>query len=160
MLIAAAAAALLAGGLAVAKADNLLAFARPRPAVDHEAAHDRLIAKAAFTEVLANRAETLGMKAPQNLAPYAPIYPDGLIVYATLAPASDSGGQVQYAAAAPLRATLDFYEDAAALHRMPFTVTSAGPDTVIFQATDGPRSVKARLTRQFENGTQVDLAYN
>lgn len=160
LLIAAAAAAMLAGGLAVAKADNLLAFGQVRPAVDEGAIRDRLIAKAAFTQVLAKRADTLAMKPPSNLAPYAPIYPDGLILYATLAPSSDSGGQVQYAAAASLRATLDFYEDAAALHHMPFTVKPEGPDTVVFQAADGPRMVQARLTRQFENGTQVDLAYN
>jgi len=160
LLIAAAASAMLVGGLAVAKADNLLTFGQVRSAVDDGAARDRLVARAAFTEVLAKRADTLAMKPPTNLASYAPIYPDGLILYATLAPSSDSGGQVQYAAAAPLRATLDFYEDAAALHHMPFTVKSEGPDTVIFQAADGPRTVQARLTRQFENGTQVDLAYN
>lgn len=152
--------ALLAGGLAVARAENLLPFAQLRPAVDGRAASDRLIARAAFAQVLAKRADTLAMKPPQNLATYAPIYPDGLILYATLSPSSDSAGQVQYAAAAPLRATLDFYEDAAALHRMPFTVKADGPDTVIFQAADGARIVQARLTRQFENGTQVDLTYN
>src|SRR4051812_28053897 len=112
-LTASAAAAVLVGGLAVAKADSLLALGGFRPAVDDGAARDRLIAKTAFTQVLANKAETLGMKAPQNLAPYAPIYPDGMILYGTLAVGSDSGGRVQYAAAAPLRATLDFYEDAA-----------------------------------------------
>ena len=160
LLIAAVAAAMLAGGLAFAQADNLLAFGSIRPAVDNGAAHDRLIARAAFTEVLAKRADTLAMKPPANLASYAPIYPDGLILYATLAPSSDSGGQVQYAAAAPLRATLDVYEDAAALHHMPFTVTSEGPGAVVFRAADGARTVQARLTRQFENGTQVDLTYN
>ena len=160
LLTAAAAAALLLGGLAVAKADNLLAFGQTRPAMGDGVARDRLIAKAAFTEVLAKRSETLAMKPPSNLAPYAPIYPDGLILYETLAPSSDSGGQVQYAAAAPLRATLDFYEDAAALHHLPFTVTSEGPDTVMFKAVDGSRTVQAKLTRQFENGTQVDLTYN
>ncbi len=160
LLALAAAAAALAGGLAVAKADNLLAFGHARPAVDDGAAHDRLMAKAAFTEVLAKRTDTLGMKPPQNLALYAPIYPDGLILYAALAQSSDSGGQVQYAAAAPLRTALDFYEDAAALHHMPFTVKAEGPDTVIFRAAAGQRTVQARLTRQFENGTQVDLTYN
>jgi len=160
LMIAAATAAALAGGLAFAKADNLLSLGQVRPAVDDGAAHDRLIAKTAFTEVLAKRAETLAMKAPTNLAPYAPIYPDGLVLYATLAPASDTGGQVQYVAAAPLRATLDFYEDAAALHHLPFTVKAEGPDAIIFHAADGPRTVEAKLTRQFENGTQVDLTYN
>ncbi len=67
---------------------------------------------------------------------------------------------MQYAAAAPLRATLDFYEDAAALHHMPFTVKAEGQDTVIFRGADGQRTVQAKLTRQFENGTQVDLTYN
>jgi hypothetical protein len=43
---------------------------------------------------------------------------------------------------------------------MPFTVKSAGPDTLIFQAGNGAGGVHARLTRQFENGTQVDLTYN
>jgi hypothetical protein len=160
LLALAAAGALLAGGLAVAKADNLLAFGQPRPALDEGASRDRLLARTAFTEVLAKRAETLAMKAPTNLAPYAPIYPDGLVLYAMLAPASESGGQVQYVAAAPLRATLDFYEDAAALHHLPFTVKADGPDALVFQAGDGRRSVQAKLTRQFENGTEVDLTYN
>lgn len=65
-----------------------------------------------------------------------------------------------YVAAAPLRAAVDIYEDAAALHRMPFTGKTGGPDTVIFQAAEGPRTVQAKLTRQFENGTQVELTYN
>lgn len=160
LLMAAAAAVLLVGGLAVAKADNLLAWSPSRPAKDRAAVDNRLAAKTAFTEVLANRAETLGMKPPLNLAAYAPIYPDGLILYETLAPGSDRGGQVQYVAAAPLRTTLDFYEDAAALHHIPFTVTPDGQDAVVFKATDGARTVQATLTRQFENGTQVDLAYN
>lgn len=160
LLITAAATVVLAGGLAFAKADDLLSFGQVRPAVDDGAAHDRLIAKAAFTEVLAKRADTLAMKPPENLAAYAPIYPDGLILSATLAPSSESGGQVQYVAAAPLRAALDFYEDAAALHHMPFTVKTGGPDTVIFQAAEGRRTVQAKLTRQFENGTQVELTYN
>ena len=160
VLLSAAAAAALAGGLAFAKADNLVSFGHDRPAVNDEAARDRLIAKAAFSDVLAKRAETLAMKPPENLAPYAPIYPDGLILYATQDLSSDTGGQVQYVAASPLRAALDFYEDAAALHHMAFTVRSEGPDTVILQAADGPRAVHARLTRQFENGTQVDLTYN
>jgi hypothetical protein len=43
---------------------------------------------------------------------------------------------------------------------MPFTVRSDGPDTVVLRAADGSRMVQARLTRQFENGTEVDLAYN
>ena len=160
LLIAAAATAVLVGGLAFAKADNLAPFGWTRPAVDDGAAHDRLIAKAAFTDVLARRAETLAMKPPENLAPYAPIYPDGLILSATLAPSSESGGQVQYVAAAPLRAALDFYEDAAALHHLPFTVKADGADTLVFQAGDGQRTVQAKLMRQFENGTQVDLIYN
>src|ERR1700761_831725 len=160
LLITGAATVVLAGGLAFAKADNLLSLGQVRPAVDDGAAHDRLIAKAAFTEVLAKRAETLAMKPPTNLASYAPIYPDGLILSATLAPSSDTGGQVQYAAAAPLRATLDFYEDAAALHHLPFTVKADAADTLVFKAGDGRRTVQARLTRQFENGTQVDLTYN
>lgn len=159
LMIAAAAAAVLLGGLAVSRADDVLTLARLRPAVDEAAAQDRLLAKAAFTEVLAGRAGTLGMKAPIGLAPYAPIYPNGMIFYETEDPASDHGGQIQYAAAAPLRATLDFYEDAAALHGLPFTVAAEGPDTLTFRATDGSRKVVAKLTRQFENGTQVDLAY-
>jgi hypothetical protein len=160
VLAVAAAAALLVGGLAVAKADNFAPWRSPRPAVDRQAAGDRLIAKAAFTEVLASRAGTLGMKPPLNLASYAPIYPDGMIFYQAESPGSDRGGEVQYAAAAPLRATLDFYEDAAAFHHMPFSVAAAGPEALVFKATDGPRTVRARLTRQFENGTQVDLTYN
>jgi hypothetical protein len=159
-LAAAAASAALAGGLAVAKADNLLPFGPVHPAVDQEAARQRAIAKTAFTEVLANRAETLGMRPPLNLAPYAPIYPDGMILYESLAGDSDTGGQVQYAAAAPLEAALDFYEDAAALHHLAFAVKRPAPDSVIFEATAGPRHVEARLSRQFKNGTEVDLAYN
>jgi hypothetical protein len=157
---AAAAAVVLVGGLAVAKADNLLTLGQLHPAVDRDAAHDRLIAKTAFTEVLARRADTLGMKAPPNQAAYAPIYPDGMIFDEALTPTSDSGGEVQYAAAAPLRATLDFYEDAAALHHMPFTVKPVGSAALLFQASDGSRTVQAKLTRQFENGTQVELVYN
>jgi hypothetical protein len=160
LLIVAAATSFIVGGLAVAKADDFLAFGKLLPAVDHEAAHYRLAAKAAFTEVLANRAETLGMTRPVNLPTYAPIYPDGMIFYAVEASGTEGAGQVQYAAAAPLRTALDFYEDAAALHHLPFTVTSVGPDTLVFKATDGRRTLQARLNRQFENGTQVDLAYN
>src|SRR6185312_7371882 len=66
LLIAAAATAVLVGGLAFAKADNLAPFGWTRPAVDEGAAHDRLIDKAAFTDVLARRAETLAMKPPEN----------------------------------------------------------------------------------------------
>lgn len=160
LLIAAAAAAVIAGGLAVAKADDFLTFGKLRPALDEEAAHHRLVAKAAFTEVLANRAETLGVKPPVDRPPYAPIYPDGMIFNAIEGSGAHAPGQVQYAAAAPLRTALAFYEDAAALHNMPFTVTSEGPDTLVLKASDGGRTLHARLTRQFENSTQVDLAYN
>ncbi len=155
-----AAAVLAATGLAVAKADNLLAFGHTTPAIDTAAARDRQIAKTAFTQVLAKKAEVLGMIPPGNLAPYAPIYPDGLILQASYAPNSDTGGALQYDAAASLRTTLDFYEDAAALHHMPFQVSADGPDTLVFKAGAGERRVTARLTRQFDNGTVVDLAYN
>ncbi len=100
------------------------------------------------------------MLSPQNLAPYAPIYPDGLILQESLAPSSDTGGNVQYIAAASLRSTLDFYEDAAAQQRLPFTVTAEGPGILVFRATDGRRQSVARLTKQFANGTVVDLTYN
>jgi hypothetical protein len=153
-------AAVAVTGLAVAKADNLLAFGHATPAIDTGAVQDRQIAKAAFTEVLSKKAEALGMIPPSNLAPYAPVYPDGLILQASYAPDSDSGGSLQYDAAASLRATLYFYEDAAALHHMPFTVTAEGPDTLVFKASNGPRRVEARLTRQFANSTVVDLSYN
>jgi hypothetical protein len=160
LLIAGAAVLAAAGlGLAAAKADNLLAFGHATPAIDTAAARDRQIAKAAFTQVLARKADVLGMIPPSNLAPYAPIYPDGLILQATYAPNSDRGGALQYAAAASLRASLDFYEDAAALHHMPFSVAGDGPDTLVFKAADGPRRVTARLTRQFDNSTMVDLSY-
>jgi hypothetical protein len=159
LIAAAGAAALAVTGLAVAKADNLLAFGHATPAIDTGAAKDRQIAKAAFTQVLSSKAEVLGMIPPSNLAPYAPIYPDGLILQASYAPNADSGGSLQYDAAASLRTTLDFYEDAAALHHMPFTVAADGPDILVFKASSGPRRVEARLTRQFDNGTVVDLSY-
>jgi hypothetical protein len=159
-LLIAAAAVLAATGLAVAKADNLLAFGHATPAIDTGAARDRQIAKAAFTQVLSKKAEVLGMIPPSNLAPYAPVYPDGLILQTSYAPNSETGGSLQYDAAASLRTTLNFYEDAAALHHMPFTVAADGPDTVVFRASNGPRRVEARLTRQFDNGTVVDLTYN
>ena len=159
MAATAGAAAVAAVGLAAAKADNLLAFGHATPAIDTAAAQDREIAKAAFTEVLSKKAGALGMTPPQNLAAYAPIYPDGMILDAIMSPASDTGGKVQYDAAASLRATLDFYEDAAALHHLPFTVAADGQGALVFRATDGRRQVQARLTRQFDNGTVVDLAY-
>ena len=159
-LLVAGAAVLAATGLTIAKADNLLAFGHAAPAIDTGAARDRQIAKAAFTEVLSKKAGVLGMIPPSNLALYAPIYPDGLILQASYAPDSDRGGTLQYAAAASLRASLDFYEDAAALHRLPFSVAADGPDTLVFKAADGPRRVTARLTRQFDNSTTVDLSYN
>ncbi len=155
-----AAAGLAATGLAAAKADNLLAFGRATPAIDTGYARDRQIAKAAFTDVLSRKAQVLGMVPPLNLAPYAPIYPDGMILNQTQSVASETGGEVEYAAAANLRTTLNFYEDAAALHRLPFTVRAEGPDTLVFKATDGRRLVQARLTKQFDNGTSVQLAYN
>lgn len=160
LIAAAAVGALAAAGVAVAKADNLLAFGHTTPAIDTGAAKDRQLAKAAFTQVLSKKAEVLGMIPPSNLAPYAPIYPDGLILQTSYAPNSDTGGSVQYDAAASLRTTLNFYEDAAALHRMPFTVAAEGPDTLVFKAANGAKRVEARLTRQFDNGTVVDLSYN
>ena len=146
-------------GLAAAHADALLGLART-PAVDGGYAQDRQVAKAAFTDVLAKKATTLGMLPPLNLAPYAPIYPDGLILQESEGAASATDGEVQYTAAASLRAALDFYEDAAALHRLPFTVVADGPDSLVFKAADGRRQVQARLTKQFANGTVVDLTYN
>jgi hypothetical protein len=161
----AAVAAVAAAGLAVAHADNLLNL---RPAKPTEPAvyrstntpeQDRLLAKAAFTEVLAHKNSTLGMKAPVNLQPYAPVFPDGLILEEIEAPDSATGGSIQYAAAGSLRTVLDFYEDAAALHHLPFRVSAEGPDTLVFSASDGRRKVEARLTRQFANGTDVVLTY-
>lgn len=157
--------ALAAAGLAAAKADNLLAIG-DRPAEEQAVyrssntpAQDRLLAKAAFTQVLARKHETLGIKPPLNLQPYAPVFPDALILQAAEAVETPTGGSLQYTAPGSLRTLLDFYEDAAALHRLPFEVKAEGPDTLVFTATDGHRRIEARLTRQFANGTQVDLTY-
>jgi len=152
--------------VAVAKADNLFAFAKPKApdaAVyysDNTPAQDRLLAKSAFTQVLARKAQFLGgISPPPNEPAYAPVYPDGLILEATLSSETPSGGAVQYTAAGSLRTVLDFYEDAAALSHLPFQVSAAGPDSLVFKAVDGGRQVQAKLTRQFANGTVVDLRY-
>lgn len=151
-------------GLAAARADNLFAFAAPKaaePAIYRSAnspAQDRLLAKAAFTTVLAHKSETLGMIAPTNLAPYAPIFPDGLILNETMG--AGASGAVQYDAAGSLRTLLDFYEDAAALNHLSFKARADGPDTLVFTASDGHRQVQARLTRQFADSTVVELSYS
>ncbi len=165
ILVAAAAsgAAVLAlAGAVVARADNLFDFGRPQPAVETDVntpAQDRLLAKAAFTTVLERRAEVLGMTAPVNLAPYAPIYPQGFISDQALPP-NAPGGRVQYAAPAPLRAVMDFYEDAAAAAHMPFTARATAPDTLVLTAGDARRGITVTLTRQFANSTVVDLHYS
>jgi hypothetical protein len=161
------AAAVIVGGLvglAAARADNLMPFTSPKPAEpavyhsDNTPMQDRLLAKTAFTEVLAHRSQTLGMIAPSNLAPYAPIFPDGLILDEAMG--DGASGKVQYDAAGSLRTLVDFYADAAALHHLSFQTRDEGPDTVLFTASDGHRQVQARLTRQFANGTVVDLSYS
>ncbi len=146
--------------VAVARADTLFAFGHADRSADQQAAsHARLLAKAAFTQVLAHRADILGMAAPLNAQPYAPIYPDGLVLEETLSPQVATGGTVSYDAPADLRTTIDFYEDAAASQGLPFHVATVAPDTVEFTAGDGRRMVKARLTRQFAQSTVVDLSY-
>jgi hypothetical protein len=165
-LAAVAALALGAAGLAAAKADSFMIFGAARssePAVYHSSntpSQDRLLAKAAFAEVLARKGETLGMAPPLNLAPYAPVFPDGLILTEAESTTSPTGGSLEYAAAGSLRTLLDFYEDAAALNHLPFHVTAEGPDTLVFTAAEGHRRVQARLTRQFAQGTQVQLSYS
>jgi hypothetical protein len=165
VLTAAAVAVLAVAAVAVAKADNLLTFARPGApdakvyTSDHTPSQDRLLAKTAFTQILSRKAQFLGIAAPENEPSYAPVYPDGLILEATLSPTTPSGGSVQYAAAGSLRTLLDFYEDAAALNHMPFQVSSAGPDALVFKAADGVHKVQATLTRQFADSTEVDLSY-
>jgi hypothetical protein len=164
LLIASAAgvAAVALAGLVAARADNPGA-PRAQPAIARAApdARDRLLAKAAYTQVLSKKAEYLGMIPAQNLAAYAPIYPDGMILEQNLGAASPTGGSIQYVAAATVPALVAFYQDAAAHQGLPFQVSSLTPDMVLFRAADGKgRLVRARLTRQFDNGTQVDLTYN
>lgn len=155
-----------AASLAAARAGNVLNLAPaqpPEPAVyrsSNTPAQDRLLAKAAFTEVLAKKTDTLGMKPPATLPSYAPVFPDGLILDETLSPDSPTGGSLQYEAAGSLRTVLDFYEDAAALHHLPFRVAAAAPGALVFTAADGPQRVEAKLTHEFANGTQVDLSYD
>ena len=111
----AAAAALLALavlGAAVAKADNLTSLSLWTFG-DPPAGPDRLAAKAAFTQVLAHQAETLGTHPPDNDPLYAPIYPDAFVFDASLGE-QPTGGQVSYSAAADVPTLLRFYEDAAA----------------------------------------------
>lgn len=152
-------------GLAAAKADNLLNFGPsqpPEPAIyrsTNTPIQDRLLAKAAFTEVLARKNQTLGMIPPANLAPYAPVYPDGFVIDESLSGTSPTGGALEYDAPGSLRTVLDFYEDAAALHHMPFKVSAEGPQTLVLAASDGRREMQARLTHQFANSTVVDLTY-
>lgn len=162
---AAGAVALIAVGLAVAKADNLTLFARApaEPAVyrsDNTPAQDRLLARTAYTSVLAHGPQALGMIPPANAPAYAPIYPDGLILKSELSPSNPSGGAIEYDAAGPVRAVLDFYEDAAARARLPFTVSARSPDVTEFKAGQGAHGVQVTLTRQFANGTVVDLSYS
>jgi hypothetical protein len=159
LMAAAGAAALAVIGVAVAQGEPLIAFGHADRAAD-AGRQDRLLAKAAFTQVLAHRADVLGMTPPLNAPPYAPVYPDGLILQEAMSAQSPTGGSLSYAAPASLRTVMDFYEDAAALARMPFHVAAVAPDAVLLTATDGRRTLKARLTRQFEQGTVVDLSYD
>lgn len=159
-------AVLALAAVAVAKADNLFGLARskaPDAAVyysDNTPSQDRLLAKTAFTQVLAHKAEFLGgISPPENRPSYAPVYPDGFILEAALSNTAPSGGSVQYIAAGSWRTVLDFYEDAAALNGMPFQVSAAGPDTLMFKAADHGRQMQAKLTRQFAKSTVVDLTY-
>jgi hypothetical protein len=121
---------------------------------------DAVLAKAAWQTVVSHANETLGMIPPQNDPAYAPIYPDGFIYQSGLDAAHANAGAIQYDAAAPVGAVLDFYKTAAVRAGLPVKVdseTPAGEGT--FVAGDGHRQVSVKLTRQFANGTVVNLTY-
>ena len=55
-------------------------------------ANHAVLAKAAWREVAARKATTLGMAAPLNLPAYAPIFPDGLVLSAAMDDARATAG--------------------------------------------------------------------
>ncbi len=123
-------------------------------------AQDAVLAKAAWQTVATHKSETLGETPPLNAPAYAPVYPDGLILQAAMDTAKPSGGSMEYDAAGPVGAVLDFYKDAAAQTGLPVRQATETPDGAVFVAGDGHRQVSVKLTRQFANGTVVDVNYS
>jgi hypothetical protein len=121
---------------------------------------DQKLASAAIGQVQARKAEVLGMTLPLNAQPYAPIYPDGFIVDESQSPTSPNAGKVQYDAAAPVGAVVEFYKAAAQRAGLQAQVTTVSPDVTEVKASDGHRSLTARMTRQFATSTVVDLDYS
>jgi len=121
-------------------------------------AQDAVLAKAAWQTVAAHKGEVLGMTLPLNDPAYAPVYPDGLILQAVQGD-KPSAGTMEYDAAGPVGAVLDFYKDAAAQNGLPVRQATETPDGAVFVAGDGRRQVSVKLTRQFANGTVVDVNY-
>lgn len=159
------AAGVVAAGGAAASAQNLWSgLFTPHgtsgpPAEDQ--AKNAVLAKAAWQTVASHKADVLGMIPPQNQPAYAPIYPEGMILLETMDVRRPSAGAIQYDAAAPVGAVLDFYRAAAAQARLPVRVANEAPNgDATFVAGDGRRQVTVRLTRQFANSTVVDLSYS
>ena len=160
--LALAAGAIVIGG-AAASSQNAFGnlFGKGAKSAQADAARDAAVGKAAWQVVAQRKNEVLGLAAPQNLPAYAPIYPDGLILLASMDVARPTGGAVQYDAAAPVGAVLEFYKAAAAQARLPVKIASAATDgQATFSAGDGRRQVTVKLTRQFANGTVVELSYS
>ena len=145
-------------GAAVAKADNLTSLSLWRFA-DPQAEQDRLLAKAAFTQVLEHNGETLGIHPPDNDPLYAPIYPDAFVFDSRLGE-QPTGGQVSYSAAADVPTLLRFYEDAAALAHLPIQQEKVDKTGAVLVAGDGRHAVSAKLTKQFKQSTQADVTYS
>jgi hypothetical protein len=159
------AAVIVAAGGAAASAQNLWSgLFEPHKTgglPPEDPARDAALAKAAWQTVAGRKAEVLGMIPPANQPAYAPIYPDGLILLETMDPSRASAGKMQYDAAGPVGAVLDFYRDAAAQARLPVKVAAETPNgDATFVAGDGHRQVTVKLTRQFANGTVVDMTYS
>jgi hypothetical protein len=159
------AAGVVAAGGAAASAQNLwndlfTAHGKSGPTAEDQA-RNAALAKAAWQAVASHKADVLGMIPPLNQPAYAPIYPDGMILLETTDVKRPTAGALQYAAAAPVGAVLEFYRAAAVQARLPVRAANQAPNgDATFVAGDGRRQVTVRLTRQFANSTVVDLSYS